>query len=83
MNIQMATSEIPSVLRGGRVGSSGYSQGRTQSRVGGGRGRGELCLLFFLACNLAQFIVLDVCVFIHSGKIIQGYNSKEEILCVC
>lgn len=40
MNIQMATSEIPSVLRGGRVGSSGYSQGRTPSRVGGGRGRG-------------------------------------------
>jgi hypothetical protein len=43
MNIQMATSEIPSVLRGGRVGSSGYSQGRTESRVGGGRGRGKLC----------------------------------------
>jgi hypothetical protein len=42
MNIQMATSEIPSVLRGGRVGSSGYSQGRNESRVGGGRGRGEL-----------------------------------------
>lgn len=41
MNIQMATSEIPSILRGGRVGSSGYSQGRTESRVGGGRGRGE------------------------------------------
>jgi len=46
MNIQMATSEIPSVLRGGRVGSSGYSQGRTPSRVGGGRGRGELCIYY-------------------------------------
>ncbi|PSN53253.1 THO complex subunit 4 [Blattella germanica] len=41
MNIQMATSEIPSVLRGGRVGSGSYSQGRTQSRVGGGRGGGR------------------------------------------
>jgi len=47
MNIQMATSEIPSVLRGGRVGSGGYSQGRTQSRVGGGRGRGELYTFYY------------------------------------
>ena len=45
MNIQMATSEIPSVLRVGRVGPGNYSQGRTQSRVGGGRGRGGKLLI--------------------------------------
>ncbi|KAF4523596.1 hypothetical protein B566_EDAN014570 [Ephemera danica] len=36
MNIQMPTSEVPSVLRGNRIGGSGFSQGRS----GGGRGFG-------------------------------------------
>lgn len=63
MNIQMATSEIPSVLRGGRVGSSGYSQGRTPSRVGGGRGRGELCIYYVFNVKFSLISLVSYCIF--------------------
>lgn len=48
MNIQLTTSEIPSVLRGSRLGQGAKFQNRTQ-RGGGGKGRpgrGKLSWIF-------------------------------------
>ena len=42
MNIQLATSEIPSISRGGRVGTQNRPQRVTNNRGGSTRGGGNL-----------------------------------------